>query len=169
MLGEIAPMQFIEGINEGDRNTDQYQDLQNARGVAVEYTPKITYSLKSLEINFSCQADAFFCNAELSLATSYKDLPSNIKLCEGSLISESNLYIPKWWLIEFKKPAVVLKGWKYWICIIPKELTIQLPITETGENIPLRFYTGDKWFSSDRFKTTNSMLKFYGRIPPTIN
>lgn len=165
MLNEIFPVQFIEGVNENaEALEDQHINTMGYSGVAIEYKPKLTYSLKKLHI-FVIQAETSEKHKfNVALYTDHKNNPSDIVLSKGTWDSKTE-YLNGWQEVELE-PTVVVRNKRYWLTIDLNERRMGLPIAKEGEEAALRFRGRKKWVIHDIFKTCKVMLRFYGRVLP---
>lgn len=166
MLDEISPVQFIEGVNECAEAADTYINTMNYSGVAIEYIPKVSYSLKKLSIFLTHQEPLDGGKYKVALCSDYKDNPSNIPLSKGAWVSSGKL--GEWQEVELEKPAVVVHNNKYWLTIDLDRGNIGLPMATEGDESALRFRGEKIWRTDDRFKTDKVMLRFYGRVLPIL-
>lgn len=168
MLDDISPEQFIEGLNENEKVSPGLIDTHGSSGVAIQYRPKMTYSLKKIEIFLVHQMPVVDTKVKCKIYTDYKDNPSDIVLCAGVWLNREKPNYPMWQPVVFEKPAVVIINKLYWFSMEWNDVSIGLPIIQEGELVPLRFNTGDKWTEWDANKSTSAMIKFYGRILPIL-
>lgn len=166
MLDEICPVQFVEGINEcAKASEEEYINTMGYSGIAIEYEPKLTYSLRRFQIFvILAESSPEGFQHQVALCADHKNNPSDIVLSKGTWVSETG-YIQGWQEVELE-PVVVIRGKKYWLTIDLNERRIDLPISKEGEVSALRFRGGKKWITHDIFKTDRVILRFYGRILP---
>jgi hypothetical protein len=170
MLNDICPIQFIEGINECAKIADDYINTKEYHGVAIDYCPKLTYSLNKFDIFLVHQQMPTGDKYKVALCSNYDDKPSDILLSQGEwACGQERLNV--WQEVELEKPVVVIRGNKYWLTIELGTGNIGLPIA-VGEDVKettLKFQGHKLWVSNTRFKTGKVMLKFYGRVLPVIS
>lgn len=166
MLDEISPVQFIEGVNECAEAADTSIKTMNYSGVAIEYIPKVSYSLKKLSIFLTHQEPIGGGKYKVALCSDYKNNPSDIPISKGEWVS--SVKSEEWQEIEFEKPAVVVRNKKYWLTIDLDRGNIGLPMAIEGDESALRFRGKKKWGTDDMFKTDKVILKFYGRVLPIL-
>lgn len=166
MLDEICPVQFIEGVNENEEASDENViTTKGFAGVALEYIPKLTYSLKRLCIFLAGQHAPEGHKFKVALCTDHDEKPSNIVLSSGEWTSKE--ISDNWQEVELE-PVVVIRNNRYWITIDVGKGRIALPIARAGDEVALRFRGATRWVKDDTFKTDKAMLKFYGRILPSV-
>lgn len=81
MLDEICPVQFIEGRNEWAEATNSYVRVSGCEGVAIEYIPKLSYSLKRFDIFLTHQERPERDKYRAAICSGFDDNPSDIILC----------------------------------------------------------------------------------------
>lgn len=165
MLDEMCPIQFIEGVNECAEAADEYINTMDYSGVAIEYVPKLSYSLKRLAIFLTHQTRPDGDKYKVALCSDYNGNPSGIVLSKGEWVWRETL--GEWQEVELEKPIVVVCNKKYWLTIDLDRGNIGLPIAKEGEECALRFRGQRKWIIHDIFKIDKVMLRFCGRILPT--
>ncbi|MBA7604142.1 hypothetical protein ES703_11261 [subsurface metagenome] len=165
MLDEISPVQFIEGVNEyAEPLEDQGINTRGYSGVAIEYLPKLSYTLKKLDIFLKHKEPPHEGKCKVALCTSDpKGNPSDIVLSEGGFAWKQTL--GDWQQVELE-PIVVRPSNKYWLTIDLDGGYIVLPIAKEGDESALRFRGKERWRTHDLFKANKVMLRFYGRVLP---
>jgi len=167
MLDEICPVQFVEGVNECAEATDDYINTMEYSGVAIEYTPTLSYSLKRVDIFLTHQQPSNENKYKVALCTDYGNKPSDIVLSKGEWAWRDVL--GDWQRVELE-PVVVTCNKKYWLTIDLDKGNIGLPIAqgEEAKEVSLRFRGEYKWVIHGKFKKDKVMLRFYGRILPIV-
>lgn len=166
MLDEISPVQFIEGVNECAEAADASINTMNYSGVAIQYIPKVSYSLKKLSLFLIPLKPLDGGKYKVALCSDYKNNPSDIPLSKGVWVSSGTLW--EWQEVELEKPAVVVRNKKYWLTIDLDRRKIALPETKEGDESALRFRDGNRWITHDKSKTAKVRLRFYGRVLPIL-
>lgn len=168
MLDEICPVQFVDGVNEAEEASQQKITTTHYSGVAIEYTPKLSYSLKRLGIFLTEQRAPEEDKFKVTLCLDHNNNPSDIVISEGEWIATNML--GDWQEVELK-PRVVIRNEKYWLTIdVGQEGSIGLPIAKEGQKVALRFKKNKEWVihNNKNYETDTVMLRFYGRLLPIV-
>jgi hypothetical protein len=136
----------------------------NYSGVAIEYVPKLSYSLRKLDIFLTHQARPDGDKYKVALCSDHNGNPSDIVLSKGEWVWREKL--GEWQEVELEKPIVVVCNKKYWLTIDLDKGNIGLPIAKAEEESALRFRGEKRWITHDTFKTDKVMLRLYGRVLP---
>ena len=164
MLDDICPVQFIEGINEYAEAANSYINTMNFSGVAIEYIPKLSYSLKRFDIFLTHQESPDGGKYKVAVCPDHNDSPGDIVLSKGEWVC--NPVLGEWQEVELEKPVVVIRNKKYWLTIDLDKGNIGLPMAKEGDEYALRFRTHKTWITWDIARTDKIMLRFYGRMMP---
>ncbi len=172
MLHEICPVQFIEGMNEGEKwDYKRSIPLKSFGTVAIAYSPTADYCLTKVSICFGHNLQPNDSNPmRIILYSEYKDNPSDILLAEGeSYITNYNAGTPvRCWQEAELTPVVVTRRNKYWLSIVPNDVDIHLLTATDGTDTPIYYYANNEWSPSVDFDDWKCMVKFYGRMLPAI-
>lgn len=160
----MYPVQFLEGLNENEEPATGRFLTWEESGIAIPYTPGITYSLSRIEIygvphNLEAPREH-----HLHLHTDFKDMPSRNTIASGKLI------VPRgnsgqWLQIMMEEAIIVIARRKYWFTLAGYPLSFSIGLAQDGEDLGLRTGTNENWAPSSLGKH-KCMLRFYGRIVP---
>lgn len=165
-LTRLCPVQFIEGINENEEPTSGRFLTWGDYGIAIPYTPSITYCLTRIEVYGSPEHLPEQKEHAVKLYTDHKDNPSKTWVVEGKLVIP-NIGGEQWLPIELLHSIVVFAEHRYWLCIEEHPLMFAVGIAEDGEELSLRGYVNQRWTSSSSGRLHRCMLRFFGRVLPT--
>ncbi|MFC1894094.1 hypothetical protein ACFLYR_08825 [Chloroflexota bacterium] len=165
-MPEMYPVQFVEGINETEEPAAGQFLSWEETGIAIPYSPAITYSLSRIEIygvpkNLQAEAEH-----PVRLHTDYRDGPSSNSIASGRLIvsEESN---EQWLQIMMEQVVVILAQRKYWFSLEEHPLPFSIGLALEGKELGLRTGFAQDWAPSSLGKH-KCMLRFYGRIIPAV-
>lgn len=165
MLDEIYPVQFVEGLNEGEKPLHEDSIvITRYEGIGIQYVPQVSYSLTRFEIMLVLEADFFKeSQIKINLCADYDDKPSDIVLNSGSFVPEFSY--PGWREVKLK-PTSMIRNRKYWITIHDEGMFSGLVRAEKGKGCVLSIKQKEtRWKSPpDNIKDGKVMLRFYGRI-----
>jgi len=179
MLDGIAPVQFIQGVNENAKfDYQQTINLQKYGVIAVQYKPKLSYCMTELEIMLAHElSKENLEECEVRLHTNYGNIPSMITLTEGRFIAENDQQASVQgirgvrWQKASLKPIVVIRDETYWVVVIPGKMELHL-LTAIGEDAyitPLCYKQYENWEVEPNFEKWGCMLRLYGRVLPIIS
>lgn len=170
MLDEICPVQFVEGVNEGEEQLDETTiEITHHLGTGLQYIPKTSYSLTRLQVILilgetilgETRKDT---QIRVDLCSDYKGKPSDIVLGSGSFVPKRGY--GEWQEVAFK-PVSLIKNWNYWITIHPSGCQVALLQAQKGQSLVLSVKSLNKWgIPPAEPKEGKVMLRFYGRILP---
>jgi hypothetical protein len=167
MMNEMPamyPIQFVEGINETEEPASGQFLSWEETGIAIPYSPGITYSLSRIEIygvpkNLQAQVEH-----PVRIHTDYRDGPSRNSIANARLIvpEESS---EQWLPIMMEQVVVILAQRKYWLSLEEHPLPFSIGLALEGKELGLRTGFAQDWAPSSLGKH-KCMLRFYGRIIP---
>ena len=163
-LARLYPVQFIEGFNENEEPTRGRFLTWGNYGIAIPYTPNITYNLVRIEIYGSPKHLPKKKEHAVKFYTDHKDNPSNNCLAEGKVLIPGDVG-EQWLSIELAQAITVFAKHKYWLSIEEYPLRFAIGRAEDGEELSLRANPSGLWVSSG--SGCRCMLKFFGRVLPT--
>ncbi len=160
----MYPVQFIEGFNENEEPATGRFLTWEESGIAIPYTPAVTYSLTRMEIygapnNLEAQREH-----RLHLHTDFKDRPSRNYIAGGKLIVPGG-NSEQWLQIMMEEAIIVLAQRAYWFSLGEHPLSFSIGLARDGEDLGLRTGSNENWAPSSLGKH-KCMLRFYGRIMP---
>jgi hypothetical protein len=163
ILDQIAPIQFIEGINENEHLSDNTWPAFRYEGVAFKYIPSLSYTLNRFGIYLS-MGPIEFTDIAIEVRTNYTGAPSGIILSQGVLkVSSEN---SGWFYVDLSPPITLIVNNSYWICLFHKNTRVAFAVSNTGQGTNACAFHGNEWAPSSSSRTWNVCLKFFGRILP---
>lgn len=171
-LLELCPVQFIESMNDNEEiNKQSTIDLLQYGIIAIAYKPKLSYCLTKLEIMLAHRlAVPDMKPIKVALHPEYKDKPSKVIIAEGEatpeICKEPHRLGFLWQEIELS-PAVVIHNNSYWLSI-DCNMSIHLVTATDGDITTLAYRDDNEWKRDTDYKEWKCMLRFYGRILPTV-
>jgi len=177
MLDNICPLQFIEGLNEGEEaNRSSFFDICNYPITAIEYKPKISYCLTDLEILISVDVR----NSEefrVVLYPDYASKPNDVILTEGILSTKPRKEITQqgivvtadWQKVIFEQAFVVIPHNTYWIAILSERHSLRLVSAIDGRFTKILVHSNQEWKNDKCSQDWKCMIRFYGRMLPFPN
>ncbi|MGD0856779.1 MAG: hypothetical protein ABSA18_13380 [Dehalococcoidia bacterium] len=175
MGDEMFPVQFIEGINEGEQiDNENLFNIQDWPCVAIRYTACLSYLVHNFEILTLCRIDQELIQYEIKVYPDYKGMPNNsIILTDGVLVyghlDKGNKDTKKWANATLNHNIALISGKTYWIALISKDESMYLGRALQGEKIPILIMNrgSRKWHeSSIASDGWECMLRFYGKVIP---
>ena len=163
-LAKLCPVQFIEGFNENEEPTSGRFLKWGNYGIAIPYTPSLTYNLVRVEIFGSQEHLPEKKEHSVRFYTDHKGNPSNNCLVDGKLIIPSDNG-EHWLPIELAQTITVFAKHKYWFSVEEHPLMFTIGRAEDGEELSLMGNPSGQWVSSGT--GWRCMLKFFGRVLPT--
>ena len=165
MLDEICPVQFIEGLNEGAKPSNEDAiEITRYSGIGLQYAPQVSYILTRLEIMLVFGDFQKEAKITVNLCSDYDDKPSDIVLTSGSFVPKS---VYAGWREVTLKPTSVIRNRKYWVTIHHNGFPTVLIRAEKGKGWLLSIRRGQRWEAPpEDIKDGNVMLRLYGRILP---
>lgn len=157
-------VQFIEGFNENEEPTSGRFLTWGNYGIAIPYTPSMTYQLARIEVYGSPENLTERKEHSVKLYTDHKDNPSNNCLVEGKLLVPRNIG-EQWLSLELERSIAIFAKRKYWLTIEEHPLIFAIGRASDGKELSLRGNPGGQWVSSG--SGCRCMLKFFGRVLPT--
>lgn len=165
-LTSLFPVQFIEGINENEEPTNGRFLTWGDYGIAIPYTPTVTYALAAIEVYGSPEHLSVPKEHTVRVYTDHKDNPGKTWIVEGKLVIPVTAR-EQWLSIELAQGVVVFAKRKYWLSIEEHPLMFAIGIASEGEELSLRGYLNQQWVASSSGGRHKCMLKFFGRVLPT--
>jgi len=163
-LLELFPIQFIEGINENEEPTSGRFLIWGNYGIAIPYTPSMTYNLTGIEMYGSPEEKLLEREEHVvRLYTDHDDNPSRNCLAQGKLATPSDIG-EQWLSIKLEKPVVIFANCKYWLSILEYPLMFAIGHSENGKGLRPRGNPHGHWVSSTSDREWRFMLKFFGRV-----
>lgn len=166
-LWQLAPVQFIEGINENQEPIEpdegrfwQPKDLQ----VAIPYAPGRVYTLSRIELFASPHELPKEQEHLVRLYTDNKGTPGCNFVSSGRLVVPAEADGADWLNIHLD-PVVVFVGQQYWIAVEDYSPRFAIGVAKVGHEITK---TGRRpryeWVSLDQ--KIRYMIRFFGRVLP---
>ena len=173
-LSDIAPVQFMEGINENEQPFAKYEMhffKLGKKQVAIPYIPTRTYTLKQIAIygvkppSYSQEKHSVY------IYTDNNNEPSNNLLSKGQLQVPDELS-EDWPSIELS-PIVIFARQMYWITIAAEALKFVI-VPDRGKAFPVKtraiedhpITDGKQEYPWESSEEVLFMMKFYGRVLP---
>ena len=163
MLG-MYPVQFVEGFNENEEPATGRFLTWEGSGIAIPYTPSMTYGLSRIEIYGAPRNLQPKSEYPLHLRTDHEDGPSRNSIASCKLIVPEG-DSEQWLEILMEQVIIVLAQRTYWLSLEEYPLPFSIGLATVGAELGLRTGIDQGWAPSSLGKH-KCMLKFYGRIMP---
>ena len=160
----MYPVQFVEGFNENEEPASGEFLTWEETGIAIPYTPSMTYTLSRLEIYGAPNNLPEPREHHLNLHTDFRDRPGRNCIASGKLVVPAGRG-EQWLKIVMEEAIAVLAQRKYWFSLGEHPLSFSLGLARDGEELGLRTGITENWAPSS-LGTHKCMLRFYGRIMP---
>jgi len=176
MVEDMFPVQFVEGINEGEEaDNSKLMEIGPYSHIAIEYQAQSAYKICQLEILTATKAIGGAKECDVMILPNYIDKPNrdDLILAQGTMElqpSKELMISIKWSEVMLEPNIIIRPNLTYWIVMTSKGKSLKLIKGKEGKKIRIldRNPYNMEWTELELIDGGwEVMLRFYGKILPT--